>query len=96
MGTLINTSVSPEIPFSHRVSKVIENCQRMPFFEPVEGAHRGTNTSPILGPTKQQDAKTSLTKTLLNEETSEQMPEHSLQPESVEITDTSNTDTNTL
>ena len=60
MGTSINTSVSPAIPFSQKVIKDSKNCQRMLFSDTVWGAHRGIITSPILGPTKQQDAKRSL------------------------------------
>ena len=96
MGTSINTSVFPEIPFSRRVIKDIETHQRMLFPDTVKGNNRGTNTSPIPGPTNQQDAKTFLTKTLSDEEIPEQMQEDTLQLESVETVDTSSTDTDTV
>ena len=68
----------------------------MLFLDTVKGTNRGTNTSPIPGPADQQDAKTSLTKTLPDEQIPEQIQEDTLQLESVEIADTSSTDTNTV
>ena len=66
MGTSINTAVSPEIPFSQRAIKDIENHQRMLFSDMVKGVHVGTNTSPIQAPAKKQDARTSVIKTSSN------------------------------
>ena len=45
MGTSINTSVSPSIPFSRWVINDIEKYQRRVLDDSVEGATRSTNTS---------------------------------------------------
>ena len=55
MGTTINTSISPSIPFSRRVINDIEKCQRRALDDSVEGTTRGTNTSPVPGPEEQED-----------------------------------------
>ena len=46
IGTSINTSISPSIPFSRRVINDIEEHQRRVLNDSVEGTNRGTNTSP--------------------------------------------------
>ena len=48
MGTSINTAVSPSIPFVRKVINDIEEQQRKPLKDTVEGIARLTNTSPIL------------------------------------------------
>ena len=53
MGTSINTSVSPSIPFSRRVINDIEEHQRRALDDSVEGTNRGTNTSPVPAPEEQ-------------------------------------------
>ena len=55
MGTTINTSVSPSIPFSRRVINDIEECQRRAVNDSVEGTTRETNTSPVPGPEEQEE-----------------------------------------
>ena len=47
MGTSINTSISPSIPFSRRVINDIEEHQRRIFDDSVEGTNRGTNICPV-------------------------------------------------
>ena len=47
MGTSINTAISPSIPLSRRVINDIEEHQRRVLESYVEGANRGTNTSPV-------------------------------------------------
>ena len=55
LGTTINTSVSPSIPFSKRVINDIEEHQRRAHDYFVEGSIRGTNTSPVSGPEEQEE-----------------------------------------
>ena len=51
MGTSINTSISPSIPFSRRVINDIEEHKRRVLNDSVEG----TNTSPIPDPEEQEE-----------------------------------------
>ena len=53
MGTSINTSISPSIPFSRRVINDIEEHQRRALDDSIEGTNRGTNTSPVPAPEEQ-------------------------------------------
>ena len=55
MGTSINTSVSPSIPFSRRVINDIEEHQRRALNDSVEGTTGGTNTSPVPSPEEQEE-----------------------------------------
>ena len=55
MGTTINTSISPSIPFSRRVINDIEEHQRSALDDSIEGTTRGTNTSPVPGPKEQEE-----------------------------------------
>ena len=58
MGTLINTAISPSIPLSRRVINDIEEHQRRVLDSNVEGANRGTNTSPVSNPGEQEEGIT--------------------------------------
>ena len=88
MGALINTSISPSIPFSRRVINDIEECQRRALNDSVEGTTRGTNTSPVPGPEEQEEEvitpNTGLQAGIIPVETQEE----TLQPESLETQDT--------
>ena len=55
MGTTINTSISPSIPFSRKVINDIEEHQRRALDDSIEGTIRGTNTSPVPGPEEQEE-----------------------------------------
>ena len=55
MGTSINTSISPSIPFSRRVINDIEEHQRRVLNDSVEGTNRGTNISPVPNPGEQEE-----------------------------------------
>ena len=55
MGTSINTSISPSIPFSRRVINDTEEHQRRVLSDSVEGTNRGTNTSPVPAPEEQEE-----------------------------------------
>ena len=55
MGTSINTSISPSIPFSRRVINDIEEHQRRVLKDSVEGTNRGTNMSPVPNPGEQEE-----------------------------------------
>ena len=55
MGTSINTSTSPSIPFSRRVINDIEEHQRRALDDSVESTTRGANTSPVPGPEEQAE-----------------------------------------
>ena len=89
MGTSINTSISPSILFSRRVINDIEEHQRRVLDNYVEGAIRGTNTSPVPNPGKQEEEimipKTEPQAGITPAETQEE----TLQLESLEIEDTS-------
>ena len=88
MGTSINTSVSPSIPFSRTVINDIEEHQRGSLKDSVEGTNRETNTSPIPAPEEQVEEvitpNTGLQAGIIPAET----PEETLQPESLETEDT--------
>ena len=89
MGTSINTSISPSIPFSRRVSNDIEEHQRRALNDSVEGTNRGTNTSPVPAPEEPEEEvitpNTGLQAGTILAETQEE----TLQPESLETQDTS-------
>ena len=55
MGTSINTAISPSIPLSRRVINDIEEHQRRVLDSYVEGANRGTKTSPVSNPGEQEE-----------------------------------------
>ena len=83
MGTSINTSVSPSIPFSRRVINDIEEHQRRALNDSVEGTTRGTNTSPVPSPEEQEEVitpNTGLQAGIIPAKTQEE----TLQPESLE------------
>ena len=86
MGTTVNTSVSPSIPFSRRAINDIEECQRSVLDDSVEGTTRGTNTSPVPGPEQQEVEviNTGLQARIIPAETQEE----TLQLESLETQDT--------
>ena len=86
IGTTINTSVSPSIPFSRRVINDIEECQRRALNDSLEGTTRGTNTSPVPGPEEQEEEviNTGLQARIIPAETQEE----TLQAESLETQDT--------
>ena len=90
MGTSINTSVSPSIPFSRRVINDIEEHQRRALNDSIEGTNRGTNTFPVPGPEEQAEEvitpNTGLQDRIIPTETQEE----TLQPESLETQDTGN------
>ena len=89
MGTSINTSVSPSIPFSRRVIKDIEEHQKRVLVDSVEGTNRGTNTSPVPVPEEQEEEvitpNTGSQARIMPAETQKE----TLQPESLETQDTS-------
>ena len=88
MGTSINTSISPSIPFSRRVINDIEEHKRRVLHDSVEGTNRGTNTSPVQNSDAQEEEviisntgqKAGITPPETQEET--------LQPQSLETEDT--------
>ena len=88
MGTSINTSIYPSIPFSRRVINDIEEHQRRALDDSVEGTNRGTNTSPVPDPEEQAKEvippNTGLQARIIPAETQEE----TLQPESLETQDT--------
>ena len=88
MGTSINTSVSPSIPFSRRVINDIEEHQRRALNDFIECNNRGTNTTPVPGPEEQVEevitSNTGLQAGIIPVETQEE----TLQPESLETQDT--------
>ena len=88
MGTSINTSVSPSIPFSRRVINDIEEHQRRALDDSIEGINRGTNTSPVPDPAEQAKEvvtpNTGLQARIIPAETQEE----TLQLESLETQDT--------
>ena len=55
IGTSINTSLYPSIPFSRRVINDIEEHQRRALDDFVEGTNKGTNTSPVPAPEEQEE-----------------------------------------
>ena len=77
------------MPFSRRVINGIEKHRRRAFDDSVEGTTRGTNTSPVSGAEEQEEEiitpNTGLQAGIIPAETQEK----TLQPESLEIQDTS-------
>ena len=55
IGTSINTSLYPSIPFSRRVINDIEEHQRRSLDDSIEGTNKGTNTSPFSAPEEQEE-----------------------------------------
>ena len=96
MGTSINTSVSPSIPFSRRVINDIEEHQRRALNDTVEGTNRGTNTFPVPAPEEQEEEvitpNTGLQAGIIPAETQEE----TLQAESLETQDTGIKQVNTI
>ena len=95
MGTSINTSISPSIPFSRRVINDIEEHQTRALEDCIEGMNRGTNSSPLPAPEEQEKEvitpNTGLQAGIIPAETQE-----TLQPESLETEDTSIKQVNTI
>ena len=89
MGTSINTSLSPSIPFSRRVIDDIEEHQRRALDDSVEGTNRGTNTSPVPDPEEQAKEVTTPNAGLQARIIPAETQEETLQPESLETQDTS-------
>ena len=87
METIKSTSTCPSIPFSRKVINDMEECQRA-LDHSVEGTIRGTNTSPVPGPEKQEEEvitpNTGLQARIIPAETQEE----TLQLESLETQDT--------
>ena len=96
MGTTINTSISPSIPFSRRVINDIEEHQRRALDDSIGGTIRGTNTSPVPAPEEQEEEvitpNTKLQAGIIPAETQEE----TLQLESLETQDTSNKQVHTI
>ena len=89
MGTSINTSISPSIPFSRRVINDIEEHQRRALNESMEGTNRGTNTSPIPALEEQEEEVTTPNTGLQARIIPAETQEETLQPESLETQATS-------
>ena len=89
MGTSINTSISPSVPFSRRVINDIEENQRRVLNDSVEGTNRGINTFPVPNPGEQEEEvifpNTGPQARIIPAE----IQEETLQLESLEIQDTS-------
>ena len=87
MGNSINTSISLSIPFSRRVINDTEEHQRRVLNDSAEGTNRGTITSPVPNPGKQEEEviipNTGLQARITPAETQE-----TLQPKSLETQDT--------
>ena len=96
MGTSINTSISPSIPFSSRFINDIEEYQRWTLDDSVEGTNKRTNTSPVPAPEEQKEKditpNTGLQAGIIPAETHEE----TLQLESLETQDTSVKQVNTI
>ena len=89
IGTTINTSVSPSIPFSRRVINDIEEHQRKALDDSVEGTTRGTNTFPVPDPEEQEQEVIAPNMGLQAGIIPAGTQEETLQPESLETQDTS-------
>ena len=89
MGTSINTSISPSIPFSRRVINDIEEHQRRVLEDSVEVTNRGTNTSLVPNPGEQEEEVMIPNTGPQTGITSAETQEETLQPESFETEDTS-------
>ena len=88
MGTSINTSISPSIPFSRRVINDTEEHQRRVLNNYVEGANRATNTFSVPNPDEQEEANMIPNTGPQAGITPAETQEETLQPESLEIEDT--------
>ena len=88
MGTSLNTSVSPLIPFSGRVINDIEEQQRKALSYSIEGTIREMNTSPI-SDSEEQEKEVIMPNTNLQATKSQaDTQEETLQLESLETEDT--------
>ena len=88
MGTSINTSISPLVPFSRRVINDIKEHQRRVLDDSVEGTNRGTNTSLVSNPDKQEDGVIIPNTGPLARITPAETQKETLQLESLETQDT--------
>ena len=89
MGTSINTSISPSIPFSRRVINDIEEHQRRVLNDSVEGTNRGTKTFPVPNPGEQEEEVLIPNTGRQARITPAEMQEETLQLESLDTEDTS-------
>ena len=89
IGTSINTAISPSIPFSRRIINDIEEHQRSVLNSYVEGANRGTNTSPVQTSEEQEEEVTTKNTGQKDRITPAETQEETLQLESLEIEVTS-------
>ena len=89
MGTSINTSISPSIPFFRRVIYDIEEHQRRVLDDSAEGTKRGTNTSPVPNPDEQEEQVIIPNTETQARITPAETQEETMQPESLETQDTS-------
>ena len=89
MGTTINTTVSPSIPFAGKVINDIEEQQRKTLENTVEGIIRLTNTSPIPEEEGKEEEVITPTSNLQVPTTQADTQEETLQPESSKLEDTS-------
>ena len=89
MGISINTSISLSISSSRRVINDIEEHQRRVLNDSVEGTNTGTNTSPIQNPDEQEEEDMIPNTGPQARITPAETQEETLQPESLEIQDTS-------
>ena len=89
MGTSMNTSISPSIPFSRRVINEIGEHQRRVLDDSVEGVNRGTNTSPVQNRDEQEEEIMILNTGPQAGITPAETQEETLQLESLEIQVTS-------
>ena len=88
-GTSLNTSVSPPIPFSRRVTNDIEEQERKALKDTVEGTVKWTNTSPTSDLEEQDEEVTGPNIKLQARITQADTQGETLQPESLEKEDTS-------
>ena len=88
LGTGLNTSVSPPIPFSRRVINDIEEQERKALADMVEGTVRWTNTSPTSDLGEQDEEVTGPNIKLQAGITQADTQEETLQLESFETEDT--------
>ena len=89
LGTSLNTSVSPPIPFSRRVINDIEEQERKALEDMVEGNVRWTNTSPTSDLEEQDEEVIGPNIKLQAGIPQADTQEETLQPESLETEDTS-------
>ena len=88
METSINTAISPSVPLSRRVINDIKEHQRRVLNSYVEGANRGTNTSPVSNPGEQEEEIMIPNTKPQARITPAETQEETLQSESLEIEDT--------